>query len=278
MVDIANIKYLPELPAAHVLTGADLMLINQASVDGQVTLTTLMQFFNNAAHPVGSLIEYGDKNKDPNNDFPGQTWVRLAAGNSLRVAAADDSNTGSTGGSDNVSIGEQNLPAHDHDGNGLKTSRNGKHDHVATIGNGGGHSHTAKSAEGGGHDHNATMNGAGGHWHEYAGDDQLGNGGGIFSRKSGRWYDVIYDNRKESSFYKTSSVQDHKHDFIIEAVLGHIHDITIDAVKDHYHSATIDEDGEHEHTIEGKTEKTGGGKQLNVLNKVIYVAVWKRTK
>lgn len=278
-VDINSIKYIPDLPPAKPLAAANLLHLNQASVDVQVTLELIAQFINDRNRPIGSLIEYGDKNKDPNVDFPGQTWVRLQSGYSLRTAEANDSNTGTLGGSDEVAVGVQNLPLHDHDLAGAKASMAGQHGHNARSSDAGGHDHNGSSVNaGGGHTHQSVMQGAGGHDHEYAGDDQLTNAGAIFSRQIGRWYDAHSDQHIQSSLYRVTWVGDHAHALTIYGVGDHTHGLAISWGGVHQHTITVDQNGNHEHNLTGKTRGTGGGAKLNVLNRVVFVAVWKRTK
>lgn len=278
-VDINSIKYIPDLPPAKALTGQDLIHLSQQGVDVQCTLERLAQFIADKQRPLGSLIEYGDKNKDPNTDFPGQTWVRMTAGYSLRVAEADDSNTGTQGGNDEVVIGINNMPSHDHELTGAKAASAGQHGHNARASDAGGHGHGGSYVGGGGaHGHGGAIGGAGGHDHEYAGDDQLGNAGAIYSRNAGRWYDAHSDQKRQSLMYKVSWVGDHSHALSIYGVGDHTHGLSIAWDGNHSHAITVDANGAHEHALSGKTRTTGSGAKLNVLNRVVFVAVWKRTK
>lgn len=278
-IDINSIKYIPDLPGAKSLTDGDLMHLNQQAVDVKVSLSTLAAFINDKCHPIGSLIEYGDKNKDPNVDFPGQTWVRLGSGLSLRTAAVNDSNLGTTEGADTMTLSVDSLPAHSHARGTLAISSGGRHSHGGAISQGGRHSHTGRIAEAGYHSHGASSAGAGGHDHEYVGDDNLGRDGGAIQtgRQAGR-YDADSDRDRWANYYKVSYVGDHAHAISINGDGAHVHNMTIDEVGDHVHGLSIYDGGDHTHGITGDISSTGNGREFSLLNRVIYVAVWKRTK
>lgn len=282
-IDINSIKYLPDLPGAKQLTGADILHMNQQSVDVQVSLTTLAAFFADVVHPIGSLISFGDKNKDPNTIFPGQTWVRLAGQRGLRVCKADESDLGTLFGSDTLQLTAAMLPAHDHPldsaGATAATATAGRHSHRSTMGDAGNHNHGQNQTQvAGNHGHGASIGAAGGHDHEYVGDDNLGRDGGAIEtgRQAGR-YDADSDQDRWAKYYKVSYVGDHSHAITINAGGDHTHTFFLNADGTHTHSLSIVEDGDHTHRITGKTGTTGGSSLIDVTNASIGVAVWKRT-
>lgn len=88
-------------------------------------------------------------NTDPNVKWPGTTWVKIAAGVSLRSAKADGSDVGTTVGADTVTLATGNLPAHAHNiggstGSGGSASvTSGAFDPASvTSSNTGAHTHT----------------------------------------------------------------------------------------------------------------------------------------
>lgn len=282
-IDINSIKYIPDLPGAKPLSGSDILHLNQQSVDVQLSLTALAAFLADVVHPIGSLIAFGDKNKDPNTIFPGQTWVRLAGQRSLRVCKADESDLGTLFGSDALTLTTAMLPAHDHPldsaGATAATVTAGRHGHASTMGSAGNHNHGQNQTQvAGNHVHGASIGAAGGHDHEYVGDDNLGRDGGAIEtgRQAGR-YDADSDQSRWAKYYKVSYVGDHAHTVSIGAAGDHTHQFNLNADGNHVHSLSIIENGEHVHRITGKTGTAGGASQIDITNASIGVAVWKRT-
>ena len=281
-IDINSIKYLPDLPGAKALTGADILHMNQQSVDVQVSLTSLAAFLADIVHPIGSLIAFGDKNKDPNAIFPGQTWVRLAQQRALRVCKSDESDLGTLFGSDTLQLTAAMLPAHDHPldsaGATAATANAGLHGHNSTMGAAGLHNHGQNQTQvSGNHGHGASIGAAGGHDHEYVGDDELYKGGAIQTGRQAGRYDADSDTDQWAKYYKTSYVGDHAHTISIAAAGDHVHVFYLNGDGNHTHSLSIIENGNHTHRITGKTGVTGGGSAIDLTNASIGVAVWKRT-
>jgi hypothetical protein len=71
------------------------------------------------------------------------------------VGAGTSYSVGDTGGNDNVSLSEANLPSHDHSGSGLYTNYDGGHSH----------SWSDTSSSAGSHEHSGSTNTAGYHGH-----------------------------------------------------------------------------------------------------------------
>lgn len=93
-------------------------------------------------NPVGTVKFYA-RNVDPNQRWPWSQWVYTGENRTIRVAKADGSNVGTTGGSDTVTLQRANLPAVQVDVKGetseqaelkLTTTRNGKHNHGGVAG------------------------------------------------------------------------------------------------------------------------------------------------
>lgn len=93
-------------------------------------------------NPVGTVKFYA-RNVDPNQRWPWSQWVYTGENLTIRVAKADGTNVGTTGGSDTVTLQRANLPAVQVDVKGetseqaelkLTTTRNGKHNHGGVAG------------------------------------------------------------------------------------------------------------------------------------------------
>ncbi|HBS7953203.1 TPA: phage tail protein [Klebsiella pneumoniae] len=93
-------------------------------------------------NPVGTVKFYA-QNVNPNERFPWSEWVYTGENKTIRVAKADGSNVGKTGGSDTVTLAKANLPAVQIDVSGetseqpeqkLTTTKNGKHNHGGVAG------------------------------------------------------------------------------------------------------------------------------------------------
>ncbi len=61
-------------------------------------------------NPVGTT-RFFNQNLDPNERWPWSQWVYTGENKTIRVAKADGSNVGTTGGSDTVTLQRANLPA-----------------------------------------------------------------------------------------------------------------------------------------------------------------------
>ena len=97
----------------------------------------------NIVYPLGITIFF-NSNKDPSTAFPGTSWERTGAyKKTIRLASQDLSDVGSTGGSDSITLTEENLPSHNlevnlttssTDDQSLTTSSDGQHVHESGIG------------------------------------------------------------------------------------------------------------------------------------------------
>ncbi|WP_447333244.1 phage tail protein [Klebsiella pneumoniae] len=93
-------------------------------------------------NPVGTT-RFFNQNLNPNERWPWSEWVYTGENKTIRVAKADGSNVGATGGSDTVTLQQANLPAVQIDVSGetseqieqkLTTTKNGKHNHGGVAG------------------------------------------------------------------------------------------------------------------------------------------------
>ncbi|HBS6239615.1 TPA: phage tail protein, partial [Klebsiella pneumoniae] len=88
-------------------------------------------------NPIGTVRFYS-QNVNPNDLYPWSEWVYTGENKTIRVAKADGSNVGTTGGSDTVTLQRNNLPAVQIDVSGktseqpeqqLTTKPAGRHSH-----------------------------------------------------------------------------------------------------------------------------------------------------
>ncbi|HBZ0002862.1 TPA: phage tail protein, partial [Klebsiella pneumoniae] len=93
-------------------------------------------------NPVGTT-RFFSQNLNPNEKWPWSHWQYTGENKSIRIGKADGSNVGQTGGSDNITLQQANLPAVQIDVSGetseqgqqeLTTSGNGRHRHRAGDG------------------------------------------------------------------------------------------------------------------------------------------------
>lgn len=93
-------------------------------------------------NPVGTT-RFFSRNVNPNEKWPWSEWVYTGENKTIRVAKADGSNVGNTGGSDTVILLRANLPAVQIDVTGetseqpeqkLTTTRGGVHNHGGVAG------------------------------------------------------------------------------------------------------------------------------------------------
>ncbi|MEL0552374.1 phage tail protein [Raoultella lignicola] len=93
-------------------------------------------------NPVGTT-RFFNQNVNPNEEWPWSQWVYTGENKTIRVAKADGSNVGATGGSDTVTLQQANLPAVQIDVSGetseqaeqkIRTSENGEHNHGGVAG------------------------------------------------------------------------------------------------------------------------------------------------
>lgn len=100
-------------------------------------ITAAKRAFWEDENPVGTVRFYA-QNVNPNELYPWSEWVYTGENKTIRVGKADGSDVGQTGGSDNVTLQQANLPAVQIDVSGetseqpektLTTKPAGKHKH-----------------------------------------------------------------------------------------------------------------------------------------------------
>lgn len=116
-----------------------------------MSLDYLVKNLYNLIYPVGICIDF-NKEADPNELFPGTTWVRITNG---RYSIAGQVGTaGTTGGDSGFTLSLNNLPNHshtmahthtiDHNHGTIESSSSGAHTHTGSgnTGQGGNHYHS----------------------------------------------------------------------------------------------------------------------------------------
>lgn len=93
-------------------------------------------------NPVGTT-RFFNQNVNPNEKWPWSQWLYTGENKTIRIGKADGSNVGQTGGSDNVTLQQANLPAVQIDVTGetseqkeqkLTTTSGGNHNHGGVAG------------------------------------------------------------------------------------------------------------------------------------------------
>lgn len=94
-------------------------------------------------NPIGDVRLFS-QNVNPNEKWPWSTWQYLGEDRTIRLAKADGSDVGATGGSDTITISKDNLPNVQIDVSGTAESVD-----LGTLNTtgAGGHTHRGKSAE-----------------------------------------------------------------------------------------------------------------------------------
>ena len=215
----------------------------QAAIDGTCTkFSTELQSFLLKVYPVNSVyISYSNTN--PGTLFGG-TWENIGSGKVLRGISSGTA--GTTGGSETVTLKEENLPSHRHSIPVL----------TGTTGEAGKHSHTVTTNA------SSTLNNA-----ITTTSGYLYKGGSAFS-VSGT-YDIVAGG--SDGYFK-------KYDAGANNVpgmgLNHIH--TIPAL-----TGSTNEVAAHTHTVSttaSNTGYTGSGTAFSTLDPYLTVYMWKRTK
>lgn len=153
-----------------------------------------------------------------------------------------------SGGTDEVTLTENQMPRHSHNGN---TSEAGAHTHTGSADSAGSHTHTGTTQNGGSHKHTGSTYSAGSHKHnlsigkhhrsfdgENASDHPYKTNAGIFVN------------------LETNSAGSHSHTLNMNNAGEHNHGITTDSAGSHTHDVTVNEGGKHTHTV--STEQKGG--------------------
>lgn len=175
MADI-TLKYLTDLSSSSGADEGDLLHINQSGNDRSITVEVLLNAMFNMRYPIGK-VEWFANDVNPNTIWTGSTWARLPGnGRTIRLANATGSDVLQTGGSDNLTLTEANIPQHSHpidlktsqfDYGSKPTHNAGAHVHTGNIGRSGGSITTIAGATADvGWTSNAVMKSAGAHMHQ----------------------------------------------------------------------------------------------------------------
>ncbi|EPY6966383.1 phage tail protein [Klebsiella pneumoniae] len=121
-------------------------IVGQLDTDIQQAITTALtaakRDFWEDDNPVGTT-RFFNQNVNPNEKWPWSQWIYTGENKTIRVAKADGSNVGATGGSDTATLQQANLPAVQIDVSGetseqeeqkLRTSEDGEHNHGGVAG------------------------------------------------------------------------------------------------------------------------------------------------
>ncbi|WP_301692019.1 phage tail protein [Klebsiella pneumoniae] len=121
-------------------------IINELDINIQQAITEAVKTAVRDAweedNPPGTT-RFFNQNLNPNERWPWSQWVYTGENKTIRVAKADGSNVGTTGGSDTVTLQKANLPAVQIDVSGetseqaeqkLTTTRGGVHNHGGVAG------------------------------------------------------------------------------------------------------------------------------------------------
>ncbi|MDB0601058.1 hypothetical protein PL373_07850 [Tenacibaculum maritimum] len=173
---------------------------------------------------------------------------------------------GKTGGTNDVTLTEAQMPKHSHNGT---TSEAGVHTHTGSADSAGSHAHAGATENGGSHKHTGSTYSAGSHKHnlsigkhhrsfdgESASDHPYKTNAGIFVN------------------LETNSAGSHSHTLNMTNAGEHNHSITTDSAGSHTHDVTVNEGGNHSHTV--TTENKGGNQphENRPLHKVIALIKW----
>lgn len=208
-------------------------------------------------YPIGMEIVLTN-GQNPNQLFPGTTWVQQMDDFVRRAATSAGTNSGiagnigSTVGSNNVSIQVANLPQHNH---AMSNHTHGCPPHVHDLS---GHTHSLY------HDHPPFVIGDGGHGH-------------IIGK--------VVDNADPSlNGCLTGTTFKGTVGYISDAIFGgqHNHTVDIPATRNESDGPSSNQSGSTSFTTygsadAGNTGVTGNGVALDVQNRAKYVAIWLRT-
>ena len=132
------------------------IIISQDGFDYAINLTSFKDAMRMRIYEVGE-VHFFAQSVDVAARYVGQQWVRVPGEDrTIRISASDDSDIGSTGGSDSITIAKTNLPAVQLSVTGTAasvdlgskvTSSNGAHSHTAKMG---GDNNGVRSASGSG--------------------------------------------------------------------------------------------------------------------------------
>lgn len=154
-------------------------------------------------NPVGTVKFYA-QNIDPNELYPWSKWLYTGENRTIRVARADGSNVGATGGKDTVTIERANLPAVQIDFTGETSEQEEK---------------TLTTTESGAHNHQGGDGAPGEQWREgtHGTDNQKDANFNLTSDAPAHSHDVIVPPHKHSATGKTANLGEGRSFSVVEA-------------------------------------------------------------
>ncbi|MCD9457336.1 phage tail protein, partial [Klebsiella pneumoniae] len=154
-------------------------------------------------NPKGT-VRFFSANVNPNTRWPWSRWVYTGENKSIRIASADGSDVGTTGGSDNVTLQQGNLPAVQINVTG-ETSEQGQQE-LTTSGNGR-------------HRHRAGDGAPGDTWQEasHGTDNQKYTGWNYTDYAKNHQHDVTFPAHKPPTSGKTANLGEGKSFSVVEA-------------------------------------------------------------
>lgn len=239
--------------------------------------------------PVG-VVEFFDRDLNPNTMYPGTTWLRLPESVSLRIANDTGSDVYTQTGSDSFAITATQMPSHNHSVTpGTVSSTDVGSKTLASVDLG---TKTLASFDQAAVNSNSpdlgtktlasldlgskTTGGGGSHSHTIS----QGNNADV---SSGR---AAASNSGQTATTSTASVGDHSHSVAIGShshsvvmgahshtyVLGsHSHNV---AVGSHTHNVVM---GSHGHTASVSVANTGSGTAISVIESSLILVAWYRS-
>lgn len=215
------------------------------------SLAALAENLYKLVYPVGICIDFWD-GTNPNERFPGTTWVLIDDGrhvraSNTRVVGTSPGQIGSLGGQDTVTITEAQMPVHSHTNDHVHGMN---HTHPRTwVSSEGAHAHTINS--GGTH-------AAGNHQHHFISLTQF-NGAGATPA-------AVYAGAQRDSY--TDAAGEHTH-----GIWG-----TVDTQGAHGHWFDLQwHNGNTGGVSNNRTSNTGGGAAMNIEPRYRCYGRWRRT-
>ena len=209
------------------------------------------------------------------------------------VAAGGAYNVGQTGGANNVTLTEAQMPNHNHGGtssanhnhshnigvsvNNANANHNhggeangaGSHGHTGNTNNQGGHQHGGTTATEGRHAHSGNTDSDGRHDHRYDKPDNAREGdSGNNQRANSVSRSSTDSDGSHSHSFNTDSDGSHQHNFNTSGAGGHAHNVGVSAVGNHGHDLRINSaNAGHSHNANGNASTDNYNHSHNTSSK-----------
>lgn len=153
------------------------------------------------------------------------------------VGAGGTYAVGDTGGLNDVTLAEANIPAHSH---AASSANGGAHTPIINSTPAGGHNHTGTTSSDT-HSHSGTANSAGNHRHGIqSGSSDSSRGGNDFANTGSIEYTEYAGTHTHSLSINSDT---HNHTVTVSTVADHNHSISADPVPAHNHAITVENTG-----------------------------------